>query len=200
MVEMEGNYLDAKPLKDRTTWSTITAYKAIWKQLTVNKSIQATIYIMYNDVSKEFKKGVSQHYKLQLIPSDTHCCKIAEHKIQRFKNQFTSILYGVDDWFQMHPWFRLLTQAKLTLNLLKLSNLSLTVSAYNYIHWAFNYDAMPMVPIGCAGQMYEEKSSWQSKWSKHSIDSWHLPTSSKHYCCHVIYLKKSIKECMSETV
>jgi hypothetical protein len=75
--------------------------------------------------------------------------------IQTFKNHFKEIIAGVDNNFPMNLWDRLLPQTVLTLNLCQQSNIAQTVSAYQYIHGAFDYNNMPLALMGCAIQIHK---------------------------------------------
>jgi hypothetical protein len=99
----------------------------------------------------------------------------------------------------MNLWDRLLPQTVLALNLLRQSNLAPTVSAYQYIHGAFDYNKMPLAPMGCVVQILK-RSEKRGSWAFNSIDRWHLHTSPEHYRWHVIYVKKTRSERISDTL
>jgi hypothetical protein len=99
----------------------------------------------------------------------------------------------------MNLWDRLLPQTVLTLNLLQQSNVAPTVSAYQYVNGAFDYNKMPLVPIGCTVQVHEN-SKQRGTWAANSSDGWYLHTSPEHYRCHIIYLKSTRSERVSDTV
>ncbi len=78
------------------------------------------------------------------------------------------------------------------LNLLRQSNIAPTVSAYQYIHGAFDYHKMLLATMGCAVQIHERSEKIMGF---NLIDGWYLRTSPEHYQCHVIYVKKQeVKE------
>ena len=91
----------------------------------------------------------------------------------------------------MRLWDRILPQAILTLNLLRQSNAVPTVSAYQYVHGNFDYNKMPLAPLGCAVQLHQSNTKQAS---------WYLQTSLKHYQCHVIYVKQTKSDQVSNTV
>ena len=98
---------------------------------------------------------IKEQSKLQLVPPDNHRSNIAERAIQTFKNHFIAILAGVDPKFPMHLWCRLVPQAVLTLNLVRPAHVSQKKSAYTYVHGDFDYNKMPLAPLGCAVEVYE---------------------------------------------
>jgi hypothetical protein len=40
LVEIDGNYIDAEPMKDRMEGSMIQAYLILWTQITASKSVR----------------------------------------------------------------------------------------------------------------------------------------------------------------
>ena len=56
----------------------------------------------------------------------------------------------------MQLWDRLLPQAEITVNLLRQSNATPTVSAYAHMSGPFDYNKMPLAPMGCQVQVHEK--------------------------------------------
>jgi hypothetical protein len=155
--------------------------------------------VLDNEASEAFKNEIKKNCKIQLVPPDNHRRNLAERAIQTFKNHFKSVLAGVDDSFQMKLWDKLLPQVFLTLNLLRQSNVAPTISAYAYVNGPFDYNAMPLAPMGCAAQIYESTNR-RKTWAENSIDGWYLRTSTEHYRCHVVHEKRTRSERISDTV
>jgi hypothetical protein len=55
LVKVDGNYIDAEPMKDRSTGSMIKAYLALWNCLTVTRVIKPTTHLLDNEASAELK-------------------------------------------------------------------------------------------------------------------------------------------------
>ncbi len=199
LVEVDVNYIDAEPMKNRSAGSMIKAYLALWAQLTATGTIRPTTHLMDNEASAELKEEIRKNCTIQLVPPDNHRRNLAERAIPTFKCHFKAILAGVDDSFPMRLWDKLLPQTILTLNLLRQSNVAPMVSAYQYVHGNFDYNKTPLAPLGCAVQLYESNSR-QGTWAEHSTDGWYIGTSMEHYRCHRIYVKKTRSERISDTV
>jgi hypothetical protein len=99
----------------------------------------------------------------------------------------------------MRLWGRLLPQTVLTLNLLRQSNVAPIVSAYQYVHGAFDYNRMLLAPMGCAVQVHESNER-RGTWAANTIDGWYLQTSPKHYCCHNVYVKNTSSKRVLDSV
>jgi hypothetical protein len=48
LVEIDGNYIDAEPMKNKTERSMIKAYLALWECLTATGTVKPTTQIMDN--------------------------------------------------------------------------------------------------------------------------------------------------------
>jgi hypothetical protein len=98
------------------------------------------------------------------------------------------VLAGVADSFPDTLWDRLLPQTEITLNLLRQSNATPTVSAYAHLCGPFDYNRMPLAPMGCEVQIHE-KTDKRSTWAYHCVDGWYLNTSPEHYRVHNCHIK-----------
>jgi hypothetical protein len=199
LVEIDGNYIDTEPMKNKTEGSMIKAYLALWERLTETGTVKPTTHIMDNKASTEYKKVIRQNCTIQLVPPNNHRCNLAERAIQTFKSHFIAIIAGEDNSFPMQLWDKLLPQTILTLNLLRQSNAVPSVSAYQYVRGTFDYNKTPLGPMGSAVQMHESRDN-RGTWAERSIDGWYLGTSLKHYRCHIIHVKKTKSERISDTV
>ena len=80
------------------------------------------MYILDNEASADLKKGLKKYgLAYQLVPPHIHRRNAAERAIRTFKNHFLACLATCDPAFPVAEWDRLLFQAELTLNLLRVS-------------------------------------------------------------------------------
>jgi hypothetical protein len=99
----------------------------------------------------------------------------------------------------MSLWDRLLPQTEITVNLLRQSNATPTVSAYAHLSGPFDYNKMPLAPMGCAVQIHE-KTDKRGTWAYHSLDGWYIATSPEHYRTHTCHVKSTRSERLTDTV
>ncbi len=139
------------------------------------------------------------HMAMELVPPGCHWRNAAEVVIRNFKAHFLSMLAGTA--YDFHPplWDRLLLQAEITINLLRQSNATPTVSAYTHLCVPFNYNKIPLAPMGCAVQVHE-KTDKRGTWAYHSVDGWYLATSPEHYRMHLCHIKSARSERFTDTV
>jgi hypothetical protein len=180
-VELDGNYIDAEPLKTRGTQSLINAYQSIFSRWKATNVIIPNWHILDNEAPEALKQAIRENKcRVELTPADQHRRNAAERAIQTFKGHFISVLAGVSDDFPINRWEELIPQTVLTLNLLRQSNVASNISAYAYHHGSFDYNRMPLAPMGCAVQ-FHVKPSRRKTFGEHSSDRWYLKTSDEHY-------------------
>jgi hypothetical protein len=119
--------------------------------------------------------------------------------MHNFKSHFLSILAGVANNFPPSLWNRLLPQTEITLNLLRQFNALPNTSAYTHLSGPFDYNKMPLAPMGCEVQVHE-KADKRGTWAYHSVDGWYLSTSPDHYRTHLCHIKNTNSNWLSDTV
>eukprot|EP00804_Cyclotella_cryptica_P025968 CCRYP_002793-RD/>CCRYP_002793-RD protein AED:0.25 eAED:0.25 QI:0/-1/0/1/-1/1/1/0/824 len=198
--ELDGNYIDIEPLKTRKAHYLIEGYHKIYRRWKATGVICPNWHVLDNEAPADFKQAIRENNcRVELTPADMHRRNAAERAIQTFKSHFISILAGVADDFPMHEWDELLPQAVLTLNLLRQSNIAPKISAYAYHHGNFDYNRMPLAPMGCVVQ-FHVKPDRRKTWGEHSMDGWYIQTSPEHYRCHVVFVKKTQAKRVTDTL
>ena len=118
--------------------------------------------------------------------------------IKNFKAHFCSVLAGTANDFLHSLWDRLLPQAEITVDLLRQSNATPNVSAYTHLSGPFDYNKMPLAPMGCAVQV-QKKTDKRGTWSYHAMDGWYLATSAEHYRTHLCHVKDTRSKRLTDT-
>jgi len=164
-VELDGNYINGKPLQSRSAKSLTKAYQAIFQHWKTTGVICPNWHILNNVAPEELKQAIRENKcRVELTPADQHRHNAAERAIQTFKGHFISVLAGVDNSFLINQWDELLAQTILTLNLLRQSNVAPNISAWVYHHGSFDYDRMPLAPMGCAVQFHINPGRRKTFW------------------------------------
>ena len=200
LVEIDSNAILVEPMKNRTDTEMIRAYDTLIKRLQ-RAGIQPKKHVLDNEISTNMKEHIKDKYKfeIELVPPGCHRRNAAEVAIRNFKSHFLSVLAGAADTFPPSLWDRLLPQTEVTLNLLRQSNATPTVSAYAHLCGPFDYNKMPLAPMGCEVQIHE-KTDKRGTWAYHSLDGWYLNTSPEHYRTHNCHVKTTKSERLSDTV
>ena len=119
--------------------------------------------------------------------------------IRNFKSHLLSVLAGTALDFSTSLWDRIIPQAEITINLLQQSNETPNVSAYAHLSGPFDYNKMPLSPMGLSVKVHE-KTDKRSTWAYHSVDGWYLATLLEHYRTHRRHIKTTSNEKFKDTV
>ena len=200
MVEIDSNAILVEPMKSRKDAEMIRAYESLLLRLK-RAGIVPKKHVLDNEVSENMKNHIRDTCKLdmELVPPGCHRRNAAEVAIRNFKAHFLSVLAGVANDFPPNLWDRLLPQTEITVNLIRQSNATPTVSAYAHLSGPFDYNKMPLAPMGCNAQIHE-KTDKRGTWAFHSVDGWYLFTSPEHYRTHNCHIKHTKSERLSDTV
>jgi hypothetical protein len=200
MVEIDSNAILVEPISSRDDHELARAYQVLMTRL-LHAGIVRKKHILDNKVSEAMKTVIKNEYKMamELVPPGCHHRDAAEVAIQNFKAHFLSVLAGAAEDFPPSLWDRLLLQTEISLNLLRQSNATPTVSSYAHLCKPFDYNKMPLAPMGCAVQVHE-KTDKRGTWAYHFVDGWYLSTSHEHYCTHRCHIKATKSERVSDTV
>ncbi len=61
LVKVNGNYIEAKPMKNKLEGLMIKAYLTLWNRFTATRIVKPTTHIMDNKVSEEYKKEIQKN-------------------------------------------------------------------------------------------------------------------------------------------
>jgi hypothetical protein len=200
LVKINRNAILVEPMKSRKDAEMIQAYNALLLQLK-RAGIIPKKHVLDNEILENMKNHIRDTCKMnmELVPPGCHQRNVAEVAICNFKSHFLSILAGVADGSPQSLWDHLLPQTEITLNLIRQPNATSTVSAYAHLSGPFDYNKMPLAPMGCKAQIHK-KTDKQGTWAYHSTDGWYLFTSPEHYPTHMCYVKATKSERHSDTV
>ncbi|EJK47022.1 hypothetical protein THAOC_34285, partial [Thalassiosira oceanica] len=127
-----------------------------------------------------------------------HRANLAEVGIKAFKQHFLSILAGTAPDFPWSSWDQILPQALITLNLLRKSHATPSISAHAHLCGHHDYNAKPLLPIGAAAEVHV-KSDERKSWDFHSQPGWYLYTSEDHYRTHAFLMKNTRRVRLADT-
>ena len=200
MVEIDSNAILVEPMTSRKDAEMIQAYDALITRLQ-RAGVVPIKHVLDNEISENMKEHIRDTCKMQveLVPPGCHRRNAAKVAIRNFKAHFLSVLAGVADDFPMNLWDRLLPQTEITLNLIRQSNATPTVSAYAHLCGPFDYNKMPLAPMGCNVQVHKKADS-RGTWAYHTVEGWYINTSPEHYRTHTCHIKETRNERFSDTV
>eukprot|EP00978_Attheya_sp_CCMP212_P008992 scaffold21179_cov47-Attheya_sp.AAC.3 len=156
LYDYDSNYIHAEPMPSRSKQSILMAYKKAIAIL-IKAGLRPKLQRLDNEASAVLQEFMSdEQIDFQLVPPHIHRRNAAERAIWTFKNHFIAGLCSTDENFRLHLWDRLLSQAMISLNLLRGSRLNPKLSAYAQIHGAFDFNRTPLAPPGTKVLVHEK--------------------------------------------
>jgi hypothetical protein len=190
LTESDSDVILVEPMKNRTSGEMIRAYQALIDRLHA-ANIVPKHHILDIKCSDEFKITIkSNDMTYQLVLPHDHHRNQAEKAIQIFKDHFIAILCGADKEFPLTLWDLPLPQAKATLNMLRPSRVTPTVSAYPYAWGQHDYNANPFAPLGCKVEAHLVPSICET-WAPHTASGYYVGNSPEHYRCHKVFINNT---------
>jgi hypothetical protein len=123
-IHLDGNYIFAEPMKNRTEGEMITVYQKILNRMKA-AGLGPRKQVLDNKCSAAMKACIKEKgMDYELVPPGQHRHNQAEQAIETFKAHYISILAGVDNKFPLSLWGHLLEPTELTLNLLRQSRVA----------------------------------------------------------------------------
>jgi hypothetical protein len=135
----------------------------------------------------------------QLVPPHCHRRNAAERAIRTFKEHSVAGLSSVDPSFPMHLWDRLLSQAEITLNLLRTSRLHPQLSAAAHYHGLVDCNKTDFAPPGCK-IIAHKKPGKRRTWAPHGQHRYSLGPAMHHYRCQNVYISTTASERIVDTL
>jgi hypothetical protein len=137
-------------------------------------------------------------WDINSILPQCHCRNAAERVIRTFKEHFVARLSSVDPQFTLHLQDRLLSQAEITLNLLRTSRLHPQLSAAAHFHGLIDYNKKYFAPPGCK-IITHEKQAKICTWAPHGQHGYSLGPAMHHYRCQNVYISATASERIVDT-
>ena len=93
----------------------------------------------------------------------------------------------------------MLLQAETTLNILRPTNISPTISAYAHIYGQHGFNKMLLAPMGCVVLLHNKPDIRQT-WDSYAIKRFYIETSREHYKCYKIWVKSTRSMWVADTI
>ena len=155
---------------------------------------------MDNEASQELKRAIIKNkITYQLTPPNIHRTNAAERAIRTYKNHFLSGLATVDPDFPVAEWDRLLSQATISLNLLRNTRINPRLSAYAYVYGTYDFNCNPMAPPGTKVVIHD-KPQQRASWNYHGSVGFYISPSTEHYRCMKCYIPTTRQVRVADTI
>jgi hypothetical protein len=199
LYDYDSNAILAKPIKDRTAPELLKAFQFMEQELVV-RGLEPKLMKLDNEASKLLKDYLYQQYiTFQLVPPYSHRRNSAERAMRPFKDDLIAGLCSTYKYFPMHLWDRILSQAVITLNMLRTSRVNPKLSAATHIFGQYDFNRAPMAPPGTRIIVHEAPGR-RRNWAPHGQDGWYIGPALEHYRCYTVYIAKTRSSRVVETV
>jgi hypothetical protein len=149
---------------------------------------QPAVNVVDNKCSKVVEKHIrANKMDIQLIPLHNPCVNAAERAITMFKEHFVATLATFDMLCPLQRWDKFLPQVELTLSLLHFSCLNPCVSANQELYDPFDFNKMPLAPLGTKALVYNNPATRASS-ALHATDGFYVGLANNHYRCLCFYI------------
>jgi len=197
--DTQSNGILMEPMKSRKEGDMIKAYRSIMKRLKA-AGINPNLQILDNEASAKYKEEIKKQVgEYQLVPPNQHRRNISERALQTGKSHIISGVSGLPSNFPMQLWCLLLPQMEMTLNMLRASNTTPKISAYEHLNGTHDYNKHPLAPLGCEVQVYEPPQQRKS-WAPRTVKGFYVGTSKEHYRAYTVWTEQTMSTRVSETV
>ncbi len=189
-VHVNANYIFAETIRNKSEGKQIRSYQKLIDRMRRAK-LGLHKHVLDNEISKEFKKRIEENNMIHesVLPSN-HRMLIEERAIQTWKSHMILIMNGVDENFPISSWCQLVSQAKLTFNLLRQSNIVPAISAFTHVHGQHDYMRHPFTPIGCRVEIHVKPGD-RGTWDMRCELGFSVGTSMEHYPCYKVYVSQT---------
>jgi hypothetical protein len=197
MFSPAHNYIHVEPQRSRSAADFIRSYRAglnFWSKRATNLS---TLRVD-NELPLSLRNFITTQHpsiNIDLCPPNSHRANKAERAIQTFKDHFIATLAAVDPSFPPNLWDLLLPQAELTLNLMRASTVSPSISAWQQLHQQpYHYDLHPFAPPGIRIISHIKPGPSRPTWGPHGAAGFYIGPALDHHRCYRVHIT-STKRC-----
>ena len=118
LYDFDSNAILARAIKSQKKEDLIAGFTYLHKQLT-DAGIHPVLHKLDNEVSGDLIEEIKEcKMDFQLSPPGNHRTLLSERAIQTWKNNFQSVLEGLDNCYPTNQWDRLVEPATKILNML----------------------------------------------------------------------------------
>jgi hypothetical protein len=177
--------------KSASEW--LKAFGVIFQELT-SRGFKPKLQTMDNEAPSALKSYFTENdMTYQLVPHHCHRHNAAERAIITFEEHFVAGLSSLDPDLPMHIWDFLLSQAEMTLNLLRTSRLHPQLSTAAHCHGLIDYNKTAFAPPVCKIIAHENPSQWRTR-EPHVQPGYSLGRVMHHYRCQHMQITSTASE------
>jgi hypothetical protein len=199
LVSTRLGYIHLTPLPTRTAASQTKAHAEALQFWTAH-GMRPKRARFDNETSAELEGFyAAAGIPIQFFPAGNHRSNAAERAVRSVKEHFTAMLATTDPEFPLLDWDLLLPQAEITVNLLRPATVDPTVSAWDHMRGAYDFNAYPFGPPGCKVVVYESAAT-RGSWAAHGAVGFYTGPALGHYRGFRVWVPQTNRERVSDTI
>ena len=133
----------------------VECFKEIYNYLE-ERGCKQKLNVLDNECSRAIKSQIRKEgTKNQLVEPHNHCVNAAKTAVKAAKYHFIASLATVLPNCPLQIWDQFIPQVQSTLNMLRKSRRNPTISAHDALEGPFDWNHMPLVPIGTPAVVYD---------------------------------------------
>ena len=180
MYHYDCNVIWGEPLKKSTASEIVNFFHLLNKQFST-RGYKPNLFIFDSEFSGDFRAALQEEQiTLQLVTPHMHINNPVDRAIQTWKDHFLAGLASGHPEFPMNEWDRLISQANITLNLLRTSRTHPHLSAYASLFGNFDFNRTPLAPPGTKIVIHL-KPNQRPSWGFHGQAGWYIGPVMDHY-------------------
>ena len=153
--------------------------------------MQTKIYTLDNEVSRFLQAFLTAEGVTPLLVDPyVHRCNAAGWTIRTCNNLFFAYPASTNPVFLLVLWDLLIPQAIMTLNLLRGSHISLSLSAYTQLNGLMYFTKIPLTPLDIR-TLIHEKSGYGNSWTLYAQPGWYIGPAMDHYRHYTVHMTKT---------
>jgi hypothetical protein len=198
LLSVYKRYIHLELLPNRTETSLITGYSNVHTWFT-----NLGHYVRFQVLDNEASKGLQLHFRAsnityQCVPPFNKRANKAERAIQTFKWHFITILAGTHPSFPINFWHELITQAEITLNMMRSYADQPAISAYHGIHRKpFDFFSHPLAPCSTLVVVH---NSIRETWDNFGLVGFYLGPSLQNYRAYRCLIQETMSVRISDSI
>ena len=155
---------------------------------------------MDKECSQNLQRSIKKNkLDYQLVPPNHHQQNAAECAIHTFKNHLRPNLVTCSPKCPIYEWDQLLSQAELTLNILRTSRVNPALSAHAYLNGVHDFNKISLAPPGTQSIVHAKPDKCAS-WTFHDENGWYVGPAPHHYRYFKCFMPATHKERISDKV
>ena len=196
----DSNFIHIEVSKSRKGPDLLASLQRAIKFFTA-RGVPPLIIRMDNECAKDTKSWLATTpTQLELTPVSQHRTNKAERAIGTWKDHFIATLATVDPKCPLSLWEDFVEQAELTLNLMRMSPIHPSLSAWEALCGKFDILATPIAPLGMKVLVHDTPDK-RGTWQVHGKLGYYIGRALFHYRCHTVYMEESratrVSDCLA---